>query len=193
MSRRRSALLAGSFALLALVAGIVWQIQLRRPEGRLTDVGPRVVSNQTAQPVSLYGENLRRGMKLRLSAPFDRTVPMTVVDARHAYARLPADLALPAETPQVTAVLSVEGQRSRSGVGLTVVNDAGFADYTLLVRAGDVLWASSPTTDTLVRVDPVKGEVSRFPAGDGPSALAAWTEPDGSPRLAVAHAWAPEL
>ena len=61
MSRRRSALLAGSFALLALVAGIVWQTQLRRPEGRLADVGPRVVSNQTAQPVSLYGENLRRG------------------------------------------------------------------------------------------------------------------------------------
>ena len=193
MSRRRSALLAGGFALLALGAGIVWQVQLRRPEGRLTDVGPRVVSNQTAQPVSLYGENLRRGMKLRLSAPFDRTVPMTVVDARHAYARLPADLSLPAETAQVTAVLSVEGQRSRSGVGLTVVNDAGFADYTLLVRAGDALWAGSQTTDTLVRIDPVTGEVSRFPGGDGPSALAAWTEPDGAPRLAVAHAWAPEL
>ena len=109
MTRRRSALLAGSFALLALVTGVAWQTKLRRPEGRLTGVGPRVVSNQTSQPVSLYGENLRRGMRLRLSEPFDRTVPMTVVDARHAYARLPADLTLPPGTAQVTAALSIDG------------------------------------------------------------------------------------
>lgn len=191
--RLGSAWLAGSVALLALVAGVAWQTQLRRPEPRLTDVGPRMVSNQTSQPISLYGENLRRGMKLRLSAPFDRTVPMTVTDGRHAYARLPADLTLPAGTAQVTTVLSVEGQRTRSEVGLTVVNDAGFADYTMLVRSGDALWAASSTTDTLVRVDPAAGTVTRFAGGDGPSALAAWNEPDGAPRLAIAHAWAPEL
>ena len=180
-------------ALLALVAGVAWQTQLHRPEGRLLDVGPRVLSNQTAQPISLYGENLRPGMKLRLGAPFDRTVSVVVADARHAYTRLPSDLTLPPETAQVTTVLSIEGQRTRSEVGLTVVNDAGFADYTLLVRAGDVLWAASPTTDALVRIDPGTGVVTRFQGGDGPSALAAWTEPDGTPRLAVTHAWAPEL
>ena len=193
MSRRRSALLGGSFALLALVAGVAWQTQLRRPEPRLTDVGPRVVSNQTSQPLSLYGTNFRRGMRLRVGPPFDRTVPLTVVDDGHAYARLPADLAIAAETAQVTAVLSVQGQRARSEVGLTVVNDAGFADWTQLVRSGDVLWAASSTTDALARIDPATGEVTRFPGGDGPSALAVWTEPDGAPRLAVAHAWAPEL
>ena len=193
MRRRRSALLAGSFALLAVVGGIAWQTKLRRPAGRLTGVGPRVVSNQTSQPVSLYGENLRRGMKLRLSEPFDRAVPMTVVDARHAYARLPSDLTLPVGTAQVTAALSIDGQRTRSEVGLTVVNDAAFADYTLLVRSGDVLWAASTTTDALVRLDPSTGEVSHLPGGDGPSALAAWTEADGQPRLAVAHTWTPEL
>jgi hypothetical protein len=193
VSHRRSALLAGSFALLALGAGVAWQARLRRPEGRLTDVGPRVVSNQTTQPVSLYGENLRPGMKLRLSAPFDRTVPMTVVDGRHAYARLPADLTLPAGTAQVTGVLSLEGQRTRSEVGLTVVNDAAFADYTVLARSEDLLWAASPTTDTLVRIDPAKGEVTRLAGGDGPSALAAWTDSGGEPRLALVHSWAPEL
>ncbi|MGZ6078743.1 MAG: MtsA protein [Myxococcaceae bacterium] len=193
MVRLRSAWLAGSVALLALGVGVAWQRQLHCPEGRLIDVGPRVVSNQTAQPISLYGENLRAEMKLRLAAPFDRTVPITVVDARHAYARLPADLTLQPETAQVTTVLAIEGQRTRSEVGLTVVNDAGFADYTLLVRAGDMLWAASPTTDTLVRIDPGNGAVTRFPGGDGPSALAAWNEPDGTPRLAVVHAWAPEL
>ncbi|HUM12303.1 MAG TPA: MtsA protein [Myxococcaceae bacterium] len=193
MSPRRSALLGGSFALLALVGGLAWQTQLRRPAPRLTDVGPRVVSNQTTQPLSIYGENLRRGMTLRLAAPFERTVPLTVVDSGHAHARLPADLTLPPETVQVTAVLSVAGQRATSEVGLTVVNDAAFADWTQLVRAGEVLWAASSTTDTLARIDPLKGEVTRFPGGDGPSALAAWTEPDGAPRLAVAHAWLPEL
>ncbi|HET9156479.1 MAG TPA: MtsA protein, partial [Myxococcaceae bacterium] len=146
MTRRRSALLVGSVALLALVAGVTWQTQLRRPEPRLTDVGPRVVSNQTAQPLALYGNHLRRGMKLRLGPPFDRTVQVTVVDEGHAYARLPADLTLPSETAQVTAALSVEGQRERSEVGLTVVNDAAFADWTQLVRAGDVLRAASSTT-----------------------------------------------
>ncbi len=124
----RSAWLAGSVALVALVAGVAWQTQLRRPQARLVDVGPRVVSNQTGQPVALYGENFRQGMKLRLAAPFDRTVPMTVVDAGHAYARLPADLTLPPETAQVTIALSIDGQRARAEVGLTVVNDAGFAD-----------------------------------------------------------------
>ena len=193
MSRRRSALLWGSLGLLALVTGVAWQTQLRRPDPRLLDVGPRVVSNQTAQPLALYGGNFRRGMTLRLGPPFDRTVPLTVVDDAHAYARLPADLTLPAETPQVTSVLSVEGQRGRSEVGLTVVNDAGFADWTQLVRTGDALWLASETTDALARVDPATGTVTRFPGGDGPSALATWNEPDGAPRLAVAHAWAKEL
>jgi len=193
VSPRRSALLGGSFALLALVAGVAWQTQLRRPEPRLIDVGPRMVSNQTAQPLSLQGANLRRGMRLRVGHPFDRTVPLTVVDETHAYARLPGDLTLPAETAQVTVALSVEGQRGRSEAGLTVVNDAGFADWTQLVRAGDELWAASATTDALARIDPATGEVTRFPGGDGPSALATWTEKDGAARLAVAHSWAKEL
>jgi hypothetical protein len=51
-------------------------------------------------------------MRLRVGPPFERTVPMAVVDTTHAYARLPADLALPPETPQVTVALSVEGQRA---------------------------------------------------------------------------------
>ena len=73
-------------------------------------------------------------------------------------------------------MLSVEGQRQRSEVGLTVVNDAAFADWTQLVRAGDLLWAASSTTDALARIDPATGNVTRFPGGDGPSALATWND-----------------
>ena len=190
---RTSVVLVCSVAFLALVVGLAWQTQIRRPEGRLLEVGPRVVSNQTAQPLALYGENLRPGMRLSLSAPLARTVPMTVVDPRHAYARLPADLPIDPAVAQVSVVLSVEGQRTRSEVSLALVNDAAFADYTLLVRSGDLLWAASTTTDSLLRIDPGSGEVHRLAAGDGPSAIAAWTDPDGQPRLALAHSWAPEL
>jgi hypothetical protein len=109
--RRRSALLAGGFGLAALAAGIGWQFRQRAPEARLLDVGPRLVSNQTSQPLALVGENLRPGMRLRLSAPFARTLPMTVLDGRHAYARLPADLRIAADAVQVNTVLSVDGQR----------------------------------------------------------------------------------
>ena len=62
-----------------------------------------------------------------------------------------------------------------------------------MVGAGDVLWAASTPTDTLLRIVPETGAVTRFDGGDGPSALASWVEPDGHPMLAVAHAWTPEV
>src|SRR5690348_3364422 len=67
------------------------------PEPRpiLQAVGPKLTSNQTSQPLSLYGENLVPGLRLVLGAPLSREVPLKVVDARHAYARLPPDLTLP--------------------------------------------------------------------------------------------------
>src|SRR5262249_24502887 len=164
--------------------GVLWQHQHRGPPARLLDVGPRMVSNQTSQPLQLLGENLRPGLKLHLSAPFSRTVPMTVVDARHAYARIPADLTIAPDTVQVSTVLSVEGEAAPSEVSLTVVNDAAYPDYSLLVGAGDLLWAASTPTDTLLRIAPDSGTVTRFDGGDGPSAVASWLEPGGHPMLA---------
>jgi len=193
MHRRRSALLAGGFGLAALATGFGWQLRQRAPEARLLDVGPRLVSNQTSQPLALVGEHLRPGIRLRLSAPFARTLPMTVLDGRHAYARLPADLRITADVVEVSTVLSVDGQRAPSELSLTVVNDAAYPDFTLLARAGDALWAASTSTDTLLHIDPDSGTVTRHDGGDGPSALAGWTEKDGRALLAVAHAWAPSI
>ena len=193
MNYRPSALLAGGFALLAVAGGVLWQHQHSRPPSRLLDVGPRMVSNQTSQPLQLVGENLRAGLKLHLSAPFSRTVPMTVVDARHAYARIPAGLTIAPDTVQVSTVLSLEGSTAPSDVSLTVINDAAYPDFALMVGAGEVLWATSTPTDTLLRIAPDTGAVTRFEGGDGPSALASWSEPDGHPMLAVAHAWVPEV
>ena len=156
-------------------------------------MGPRVVSNQTAQPLSLYGTDFRPGMKLRLGPPFERTLPLTVLDPQHAHARLPADSDPPAgDGPGDRAALA-----RRAAVALRGGADAGerrgLRRLDAARPAGELLWAASATTDTLARIDPVKGEMTRFPGGDGPSALAAWSEPDGALRLAVAHAWAPEL
>ncbi|WP_368669019.1 YncE family protein, partial [Corallococcus sp. CA053C] len=164
------------------------------PEARplLQAVGPRLTSNQTSQPLSLYGEGLVPGLRLVLGAPFARELPLTVVDARHAYARLPADLALPAGTAQVDVQLSLAastGPRPAGTARLTVVNDAAFPDLTSVALAPDgrTLFVASPPTDTVFALDVESGRVEAMAVGDGPSALATWKDPGGHPWLGVAH------
>src|SRR5690348_8610872 len=70
-----------------------------RSAARLVAVGPRLTSNQTSEPLAVYGEALEPGLRLVLGPPVSRELPLKVVDARHAYARLPADVKLPPELP----------------------------------------------------------------------------------------------
>ena len=177
----------------AVFAGVFCWLLLSGPGAPvLRDVGPRQVSNQTSQPLALVGDNFSQGMTLKLGAPFDRSLPLTVVDAHHAYARLPADLALPSATVQVAVPLRLT--RTPSGVSLLVVNDRGFPDLTSLALTpdGSRVWAASVTTDELVGVDTETRTVSVLPGGDGPSALATWAA-GGKQWLAVAHAYSPEV
>ncbi|RKH39503.1 MtsA protein [Corallococcus sicarius] len=162
------------------------------PRPVLQAVGPRLTSNQTSQPLSLYGEGLVPGLRLVLGAPFTRELPLTVVDARHAYARLPADLPLPAGTFQVDVQLSLAASTGPRPVGttrLTVVNDAAFPDLTSLALAPDgrTLFVASPPTDTVFALDVESGRVEAMAVGDGPSALATWKDEGGHPWLGVAH------
>jgi DNA-binding beta-propeller fold protein YncE len=194
MTRRRSGLfLAAGVAAAALVAGEAFFF-FRGPDPVLRDVGPRQVSNQTSQPLALVGEHFYPGMTLALGAPFQRTLPVTVLDAHHAYARLPADLTLPAATVQVAVPLRLSRALAAPPVTLLVVNDQGFPDLTSLAATPDGarVWAASAPSDQLVGMDPATGQVVLVPGGDGPSALATWVA-DGKQWLAVAHAWAPEL
>lgn len=161
------------------------------PSLMLRDLGPRLISNQTAQPLALYGDGFTPGLMLSLGAPFSRELPLVVLDARHAYARLPADLTLSRELIQAQVPVSVrDGPRASQPVTLTVVNDAGFPDLTAMARSTDgrFLFIASPTTDTVFALEPATRKVTPLKVGDGPSAIAVWGD-----SLVVAHAFSPEL
>jgi DNA-binding beta-propeller fold protein YncE len=191
--RRSGLLLAATVAAAAVAAGELY-LHFRGLAPVLRDVGPRQVSNQTSQPLALVGDHFYRGMTLSLGPPFGRTLPVTVVDAQHAYVRLPADLMLPATTVQVATPLWLSRALSAPAVTLLVVNDRGFPDLTSLAATpdGTRVWAASVTTDELLGVDPKTGAVTLIAGGDGPSALATFSSA-GQQWLVVAHAWAPEV
>ncbi|RKG57420.1 MtsA protein, partial [Corallococcus exercitus] len=162
------------------------------PRPILQAVGPKLTSNQTSQPLSLYGENLVPGLRLVLGAPLSREVPLTVADGRHAYARLPADLTLPQGTFQTDVQLSLAAStdpRPTGSARLTVVNDAAFPDLMAMALAPDgrTLFVASPPTDTVFALDVESGRVEALTVGDGPSALATWKDASGRPWLGVAH------
>lgn len=197
----RNLLVLAVVAVLGTVAGVLVS---RRPEApraveaeaagpRLTSVGPRLTSNQTSQPVSVYGERLRPGLRLVLGPPLSLEVPLKVVDAGHAYARLPAGLALPEATPQV--VVTVRLSEGEGEARLSVVNDAAFPDLTAMVLSpdGGTLFIASPPTDAVYAMEVASGTVTALEAGDGPSALATYEDASGKAWLAVAHRFSPEL
>ncbi len=167
------------------------------PSAHLLDVGPRLVTDETAAPIAVYGEGLATGMKLWLGAPLGVDLPLVAVDPGHAYGRLPPALAIdPAQVEVVVeARLKDGGGRILPGrAALTVVNDAGFPDLRALaaVGAGELV-AASETTDTLFALKPEGASAQPVPGGDGPSALAAWTDPAKRSWVLVGHRFAPEL
>ncbi len=164
---------------------------VRAPE--LQAIGPRTLSNQTAQALAVYGKNFAPGLTLQLGAPWDLEVPLFVLDEGHAYARLPESLPLPPDQAEVVVRASLGGS-AQAPVPLTWVNDAAFVDLTEMVatRAGP-LFLVSTTTDTLFVLDPRSGGVGRLPTADGPSALAVHRDARGAEWVAVAHQFSPQL
>ncbi len=159
---------------------------------KLISVGPRLLSNQTSQPLSVVAEGLREGMMLELGAPISQTLPLTVLDARHAFTRLPGALPL-GPLPEVLVDVRVPGLDGRAQ--LRLINDTGFPDLTAMVRSrdGSMLFALSGTTDTIYRVMVEGGAVTPLTVDDGPSALATWTDAAGVEWLAVAHQYSGSL
>lgn len=172
----------------ALACLVITLAACHREPAQLTDVGPRVVSNQTSQPLALIGTGFRDGMELELGAPFNRKVAVKVVDATHAYARLPADLVFDASADAVVPTLGIAGS-GKPPIRLRIVNDAAFPDATTLKVIGEKAFITSQTTDTLYRVG-IGSEVrvEKLPAGDGPSVLAT-----NGRDLVIAHAWEPSI
>lgn len=173
--------------------------QPARAAAKLQGVGPRLTSNQTSQPLAVYGEGLEPGMRLALGPPVSRELALKVVDARHAYTRLPADVVLPPGLPQASAVVRLvapPGSAAPEGQArLDVVNDAAFPDLFALALSpdGSTAFIASPPTDTVFALEVGSGKVTALAAADGPSALATYKDAAGRPWLAVAHRFSPEL
>lgn len=168
----------------------------------LASIGPRLVSNQTSQPLSLYGSGFEHGMRLKFSGGgIDVSLPLTVVDQGHAYARLPPQPLGPEllqVTTQAQVLVSSATDAGSARMALTVVNDAAFVGLTALVRAKSVdkAFALSSTTDQLFVFDVSEGavgEVEIFRTADGPSALALWTDEAGAEHVVVTHLYSKEL
>ncbi|WP_375771152.1 MtsA protein [Archangium gephyra] len=191
------AALAALLILLAAAGVVLWRHGVDsgpRFSPRLDAVGPRLTSNQTSQPLAIHGEGLVPGLRLVLGPPLSRELPLSVVDARHAYTRLPADLEMAAEQVQAVVTVRLAGPPDVTPEGearLTVVNDTAFADLTAMVRSPDgrTLFIASPPTDTVFALDVASGRVEPLAAGDGPSALDTYEDAQGRPWLAVAHLW----
>ena len=188
--------LAAAASVLILTLAVMAGRRLATPPPVLEAAGPRLASNQTSVPVSLYGHHFRPGNQLTLLRPDGARVqrPLEVVDSHHAYARLPAEsLRLSPELAQAEFGLSVGD--GPSAASLTVINDAAFVDLVALQVSEDgrTLFALSPPTDTLYAVDVGTGRVATRDAGDGPSAMARWKDERGAEWIVVVHRYQPEV
>lgn len=169
----------------------------RSPLMHLAGIGPRLISNQTSQPIAVYGSGLRAGARLHLGPPFSRDFPIAIWDESHGFARIDG-LAIPAELIEQTISVSLVADETQPADGeapLTIVNDGSFPDLLALTCSADgrLAFALSTTTDELFAADLATGKVTVIPTADGPAALANWVEADGREWIAVAHRYSPEL
>lgn len=156
----------------------------------LKDVGPRLLSNQTAQPITVYGERLPTGAKLKLGAPLNREIPLVVADPNHAFGRLPSDLDLPKDQIQADIPCTIDGAEGTAK--FTLVNDRAYPDFFAMTATSDgTRFVISPTTDTLY-VQGVDGGTESASTNDGPYALAT-EKTDAGERVWIAHRFSPSL
>lgn len=151
-----SARLVVALLLGAAIAGGVWLFMLARPT--ITDVGPRRVSNQTSQPLGLVGTHLKAPLDVRVRVGIDeRVLHATVLDAEHAYVRLPADMP--------GGVATIEDK-----LHLQVIDDRAFVDPIAMAVHDGKAYVVSQTTDQLFVTDGTR--VEAHPTDDGPRAIA---------------------
>lgn len=161
---------------------------------RLLAVGPRLLSNQTSQPISIWGTHLKAGMKLELTGAVTLSLPITVLDETHAFARLPAHLESADGLAEGAIKVNVTGGETKVAP-LILVNDTHFPDLTALAASPDGAWlfALSGPDDHVYALEVATKQVTRLQTADGPSALAVWTDSSKKPWLVVAHRFSPML
>jgi len=163
------------------------QVPPSAPAAKLSSVGPRLISNQTSQPIAIVADALDAQSKLVLGPPINQAFAIVAVDARHGYARLPANLEL-GLFPEAVVEAKVSGVEGKAD--LRFINDTRFPDVTSMVTSGEWAFAASTTTDTLYRVHLGTGAVESFTVADGPAALAVWHE-GKTDWVVVTHLYSP--
>ncbi|MBS1153040.1 MAG: MtsA protein, partial [Myxococcaceae bacterium] len=158
---------------------------------RLLAVGPRLLSNQTSQPISVWATHLKPGMTLELSGAVTLSLPLTVLDETHAFTRLPAHVESADGLAEAMIQVALKGGEGKVA-GLVLVNDTHFPDLTALVASPDGAWlfALSTPDDHVYALELATKQVTQLQTADGPSALAVWTDPEKKSWLVVAHRFA---
>lgn len=158
---------------------------------RVIAIGPRLLSNQTSQPITVVAEKLSASSKLVLGPPVSKVLDLNVLDERHGFTRLPAGLEL-GINPEVVVEAKISGHE---GVAqLRLINDTVFSDLTAFAVTPDAKTAIavSAPNDTAYFVDLASGTTTPVTVGDGPAAIALWK--DGKTDWAViTHLYSPEL
>jgi hypothetical protein len=174
-----------------VVCGLVWRRVLQRlpragltpvaratrslgtvpSDARLSDIGPRLISNRTSTPVLVMGQGLAAGDRLVIGSPANLEVKLAQSDGAHAWARIPP-IDLPADRSEADVPVTLKNADGTAGLGqarLTVVNDKHFPDPVGLAYAGYWACAISATTDGMTCA--AGRTVKPIGLGDGPSAI----------------------
>ncbi len=179
-------------ALIADAGHAATAVDSNRP--RLLAVGPRLLSNQTSQPLSIWGTHLKSGMTLELTGAVTLSLPLTVLDEGHAFTRLPAHVESADGLAEGQIQVGLK-EGDAKVAALVLVNDTHFPDLTALVASPDGAWlfALSGPDDRVYALELATKQVTRLQTADGPSAIAVWVDAKKKPWLVVAHRFAPTL
>jgi hypothetical protein len=157
---------------------------------QLLSVGPTQLANDTAYPLHVRGEGLRPDSQLVLGAPYSQTLPLTVIDSRHATALLPARTF---DTTDAELSVDVSLEKGSGVARLSVVNNARFADLTTMTLSADesTLAVASTNEDVLYLVDLKTRKVRQVPTADGPQAMISFLGARHESLIAIAHRFEP--
>jgi DNA-binding beta-propeller fold protein YncE len=155
----------------------------------VTAVSPRLVSDQTAYPFTLYGTGFGPGMRIRIDgAGRSETLAVNVIDDTHATVRLRLDGFVRPDRSLGLVRISASDAVERAA-HIRVANDTGFPVLADLEvdPAGQRFFVASTSTDEVWIVPRDGSAPSRLRVGDGPRALARYRDDDGRWWLVILH------
>jgi len=157
-------------------------------EAMVAAAGPRLISNQTDYPVTIYGQGFHEGMTATVAG---LRLPTHLVDARRLTTVIPGGgIEISAAQAILQVDLRLEGARGQAT--LTLVNDAAFVTPVDLEVAQGRIFVASRTTDELLAIDEA-GAITSVATCDGPRSLDLYRDGEEQEWLVVACEFGKEL